>query len=66
MEVCEQVRRQRVVEPPLGLLRPVPVQLHAVGLDGQAVGPAQALGELRHASPAPQQGSRMRTDSRFR
>ena len=43
----EQVRGQGVVEPLLGLLRPVPVQLDAVGLDGDGVGPVQALGQLR-------------------
>ena len=47
----EQVRGQGAVEPGLGLMRPVPVQLHPVGLDGQAVGPAQALGELRQRLP---------------
>ena len=44
----EQVRGQGVVQPLLGLLRPVPVQLDAVGLDGDGVGPVQAP-----AAPAP-------------
>ena len=52
----EQVRGQGVVEPLLGLLRPVPVQLDAVGLDGDGVGPVQALGQLRQRLPRPAAG----------
>ena len=52
----EQVRGQGVVEPFLGLLRPVPVQLDAVGLDGDGVGPVQALGQLRQRLSRPAAG----------
>ena len=52
----EQVRGQGVAEPLLRLLRPVPVQLDAVGLDGDGVGPVQALGQLRQRLPRPAAG----------
>ena len=52
----EQVRGEGVAEPFLGLLRPVPVQLHAVGLDGNGVGPVQPLGQLRQRLSGPAAG----------
>ena len=52
----EQVRGQGVVDPLLRLLRPVPVQLDAVGLDGDGVGPVQALRQLRQRLPGPAAG----------
>ena len=53
---CEQVRGQGAVEHLLRLLRPVPVQLHAVGLDGNGVGPVQALGQPLKRVPGPAAG----------
>ena len=52
----EQVRGQGVAEPLLRLLRPVPVQLDAVGLDGDGVGHVHALGKLRQRLPGPTAG----------
>ena len=52
----EQVRGQGAAEPLLRLLRPVPVQLDAVGLDGDGVGPVQPLGQLRQRLPRPAAG----------
>ena len=52
----EQVRGQGAVEPLLGLLSPVPVQLDAVGLDGQGVGPVEALGQPFQRVPGPAAG----------
>ena len=52
----EQVRGQGAVEPLLGLLRPVPVQLHAVGLDGHRVGPVEVLGQPLERVPGPAAG----------
>ena len=52
----EQVRGQGAVEPLLGLLGPVPVQLHAVGLDGDGVGPVQVLGQPLQRVPGPAAG----------
>ena len=43
----EQVCGQGAVEPSLRLLCALAVQFHAVGLDGNGVGPAQELGQLR-------------------
>ena len=54
----EQVRGQGVVEPLLRLLRPVPVQLDAVGLDGDGVGPVQAAGPAAPAPPPPRSRGR--------
>ena len=45
-----------MAEPLLRLLRPVPVQLDAVGLDGDGVGPVEALGQLRQRLPRPAAG----------
>ena len=45
-----------MAEPLLRLLRPVPVQLDAVGLDGDGVGRVQALGQLRQRLPGPAAG----------
>ena len=44
------------MEALLGLLSPVPVQLDAVGLDGQGVGPVEALGQPLQSVPAPAAG----------
>ena len=52
----EQVGGQGVAEPLLRLLRPVPVQLDAVGLDGDGVGHVQPLGQLRQRLPCPAAG----------
>ena len=52
----EQVCGEGAVEPLLRLLRPVPVKLHAVGLDGEVAPVAKLLRELRHGVPAPAAG----------
>ena len=52
----EQVGGQGAAEPLLRLLRPVPVQLDAVGLDGDGVGRVHALGQLRQRLPGPAAG----------
>ena len=52
----EQVGGEGAVEPLLGLLRPVPVKLHAVGLDGDVPPVAKLLRKLRHGVPAPAAG----------
>ena len=55
---CEEVGGQGAVEHLLGLLRPVPVQLDAVGLDGNRVGPVEVLGQPLERVPRPRSRGR--------
>ena len=57
----EEVRAERVAEALLRLLSTLRVELHPVGLDGCAVGRSMQAASCASASPAPQQGSRMRS-----
>ena len=54
----EQVGGDGAVEQPLGLLRPVAVQLHAVGLDGKRAPSAEFLRPAAPARPRPRSRGR--------